>query len=383
MRPVLSSLSLLLCFGFAGEAAAECLLAAPETKEIRIKNNSPDETIFPVMSAPMYDPQKKDVADLWMQAQCEIDPKDAETRRFSTTKVYRAYINLPDGVPPGSTVTITVPFYTKLKDANKGNLGIGQDQFIDWWNSSRIYFFYGKSALDSAFLDGSPEDIDFGKNITPQIKPTCSIVTVPATSCLITFKAHTIDPRANIPFQLQEYTFASAQGPPPGGLLPPLSPFKIETKWVNYNVSSLDSVYLPVAMGPILRGQNPEGPTTFLGDGATVADFNKILSNFSNNGAGWPFFIPVYFTDPSKVKITARDQGPALFFHKTLPRRRSTHSSTHQGISGSEAPRYCQPFDRVISQGTGRQRPGDYRSSAALITAIQFCFGSKLRQVSV
>jgi hypothetical protein len=168
MRPVLSSLSLLLCFGFAGEAAAECLLAAPETKEIRIKNNSPDETIFPVMSAPMYDPQKKDVADLWMQAQCEIDPKDAETRRFSTTKVYRAYINLPDGVPPGSTVTITVPFYTKLKDANKGNLGIGQDQFIDWWNSSRIYSSTGNRLWTPPSLTGLQRISTLAKTLRPK-----------------------------------------------------------------------------------------------------------------------------------------------------------------------------------------------------------------------
>jgi len=324
MRCVLSSLLLPLLFAFAGDAAADCLVA-PFSKEIRIKNNSP-ETIFPVISAPKYDPNNPNAADLWMQAQCETDPKDAKTRRFSSTLVYRAYINLPadvptGGVPPGSTVTITLPFYTKLKEVNKGNLGSVNDQFIDWWNSARIYFFYGEAALDSAIIDGSPKDIDFGKNVPNQIKPTCTIVTSPPTNCTIVFKAHTIDPRANIPFQLQEYTFASATGPVPGGVLPAGSPFTIETQWVNYNVSSLDSVYLPVAMGPIkVQDLDPKGPTTYLGDGADVPTFNQKLSAFSKNGGGWPYFIPVYFADPSKESVKKwpplETKGPPCSFIK-------------------------------------------------------------------
>jgi hypothetical protein len=326
MKYVQTSLLFPLFFAFAGNAAADCLVSPP-TKEIRIKNNSP-ETIFPVIGIPIYDknlPPPAKSADLWMQAQCGISEKDSNTRRFTTSKVYRAYINLQGdvattGVPPGSTVKITVPFYTRLQEnITNGNLGLNNDQFIDWWNSSRIYFFYGKAALNSAILDGEPKDIDFGKNIPNQIKPTCTIDTQPATNCQIVFKTHKIEPRGNIPLQLQEYTFASAEGPPPGGSA---SEFKIELQWVNYNVSSLDSVYLPVAMGPILNSQNPEGPTTYLGDGATVADFNKELKKFSSNGKddgtnlgiGWPYYIPIYFADRSKedpkIWPPIEDKGP-------------------------------------------------------------------------
>lgn len=314
-------------FGFAATAAAQqqeppdpdrsCLGRSPPTKEIRIKNNSPD-TIFPVISVPIYDRNQapsggKDnrSADLWMQAQCGITEQDADNRRFNTTKVYRAYINLQGGVgttgvPPGSTVRITVPFWTQLKDVKQGDLGRTDDQFIDWWNSSRIYLFYGRttartdllgSAVNSAMLDGEPQDIDFGKNIPNQIKPICTIDTQPPTNCQIVFKTHKIEPRVNIPFQLQEYTFASAEGPPPGGTA---AKFWIQKRWVNYNVSSLDSVYLPVAMGPILNGVNPTDASKYLGDAASVKDFNEEIRKFSNNGSGWPYFIPIYFADQSQ-----------------------------------------------------------------------------------
>jgi hypothetical protein len=317
MRRLLISLSLPFFFGFAGNAAADCLVA-PLNKEIRIKNNSP-ETIFPVLVRGIFDKKIADSADLWLQAQCGIDPKDARTKRFNTTKVYLAYINLQGdvattGVPPGATVRITLPFYTTLKIVGKDNLGTVEDQFIDWWNSARMVILYGKTALNSAILDGEPGDIDFGKNIPNQIKPTCAIETQPPTNCNIVFKTNKIEPRANIPFQLQEFTFASATGPKPGGDLAPGSPFDIQTQWVNYNVSSLDSVYLPVAFGPILNGQNPEGPTTYVGDGATVPDFNQKLKDFSNKGSGWPYFIPVYFAERSKedpkLWPPLEDKGP-------------------------------------------------------------------------
>ena len=184
-----------------------------------------------------------------------VRPYDATTRRFGTSHVYRAYINStvgnpPGGVGPGHTVTITVPFYTQLQDVTKANLGINSDEFIDWWNAVRIYFFYGPVALNSALINpGSPVPVNFSNTTSPtQTKPTCSIDD--RTSCVVDFITHTIDPLANIPFQLQEYTFASASGPKPGGVLPAGVPFKIDRTYVNYNVSSLDLVYLPLAIGP-------------------------------------------------------------------------------------------------------------------------------------
>src|SRR5262245_12545805 len=121
----LPSLSLLLFFGFAGDAAADfgpgtgCLAAPTLEKKIRIVNNT-GETIYPVIQVPIYDASLNDPtlaksADLWMQAQCNIDPKESLTRKFNTTVLYRAWINHPTGILPNQEVTITVPFYSRLK----------------------------------------------------------------------------------------------------------------------------------------------------------------------------------------------------------------------------------------------------------------------------
>jgi hypothetical protein len=113
--------------------------------------------------------------------------------------------------------------------------------------------------------------------------PTC--VASGGATCTVTLLSYTIDPPFGIPFQLQEYTFASAVGPP----LDP-RPAKIQVKWVNYNVSSLDSVYLPVAMGPL---NNPD--VQYVGSTQSVADFRKQLAAFGENGDNWPIYVPVYF----------------------------------------------------------------------------------------
>jgi hypothetical protein len=322
MASAVASLMLPFVLGFADNAKAQnytCINTPGPTLEIRIQNNSTDTTIYPVFDLGIKDPNLNST-DLWMQAQCQIkNPpnNDHNERSFPTTKVYRAYVNLDSnipggddtptgGIPPGKMVKITVPFYTQLRsDVTVNNLGMKNqtDQFIDWWNAARIYFFYGKPAVKSAYLDGQPTDITFAAS--NQLKPTC-VFTVAPTDCTVVFKSHTIDPRANLPFQLQEYTFASALGPPPGGLTPcpgPQCKFSIDITRVNYNVSSLDSVYLPVAMGPILNGGPTNDKTHYLGDGASVSSFNTTLSTFTNNGQGWPFYIPIYFEDPNNESI--------------------------------------------------------------------------------
>jgi hypothetical protein len=340
MRPVLSSLwSLLLFFGFAGEAAAifgpgtGCSGAASLSKQIRIFNNSPigSESIFPFIQVPIYDatindPNLAKSADLWMQAQCNIAPADSNTRTFNTTKLYRAWINHPTGILPGQDVTITVPFYTRLKPPcpegtsnptciSPANLGTVPDQFIDWYNSARIYLFYGKEARNSAFLDGDssgvyPKAIDFGNNVPLQTKPTCVIGM--SGFCTIAFIEHKTNPRDNIPFQLQEYTFAAAEGPKPGGSrnctnLPPTETcFRIDPAIVNYNVSSLDSVYLPVALGPMKEANQDPKKTAYVGDGDTVEVFHGKLKNFvGNDGSNWPFYIPLYFANLPATKKAA------------------------------------------------------------------------------
>ena len=55
---------------------------------------------------------------------------------------------------------------------------------------------------------------------------------------------------------------------------------KIDLRFVNYNVSSLDSVFLPVAMGPLTKagdsvnlGVDPPVPVPYVGTALTTAQF--------------------------------------------------------------------------------------------------------------
>jgi hypothetical protein len=396
VRSILAVLLVSLLSGVSAYADSDpivpfaCINNPPQLKTIRIKNNDATATIYPVLVSSIYD-KNKQAADLWMQAECGIKTKDSFNRLFPTTKVRRAYINIStamnnpakndpgidettQGVPPGATVTITVPFYTKISsNITDQNLGIDNDQFIDWWNSMRLVVLYGKAALYSAFWEagllGQPEySVLPPPGIAGALAPSCAvdIPGKPGVQCTINFENYTTQILDNVPFQLQEYTFASATGPRPGGSEPDGSPFTIEKKWVNYNVSSLDSVYLPAAIGPILKnGQNPCGDpapppptgckTTYVGDTASVTAFNTSVAKFSNSnndgntGKDWPSFVPIYFAGPS-YGVT-EGFAPGQFPAKILT------TPPGQPCSLGVKPNNYQPFPNAVPALTNPPTP--------------------------
>ena len=304
------SVLFLLVLGFAGSAAAVVPNPPPDKKIVIVNNSSDKRVFFPMLQkgATIGNP------DLWMQAailqlQLRNFPIFAEKEpypEFPTTLVYRAYIDITNtdsttGLQHDQSVTITVPFWTQLQEVTDNNIGVNTDQFIDWWNAARIYLFEGATALHAAQItDGSTVD---KKPHTPTPVapvggakvPTC--VASGGATCTVTLLSYTIDPPFGIPFQLQEYTFASAVGPPLDG-----RPAMFQNKagdgllFVNYNVSSLDSVYLPVAMGPLGNNDVP-----YVGSTQSVADFREKLAKFGgDNGGNWPIYVPVYFDELSK-----------------------------------------------------------------------------------
>jgi hypothetical protein len=282
----------LLTFLGGGIAAAQNLpVPAPPTKKLVIYNDSAAHTIYPVLHIGI----KEGNPDLWMQAQLVNDfPNKDPYPPFPTTLVYRAYINPKDGIPPKHSVEITVPFYSQLKQVTADNIGVGNDQFIDWWNAARVYLFDGATALDAGKIfdgtnkDGSTHRPTPIKFLASAAMPTCSSDN---TTCEpIEFLSYRTDPPFGVPFELQEYTFASAEGPPTHP-----RPAKIMLEWVNYNISSLDSVYLPVAVGPLTDKTVP-----YVGTAERVADFLASLRTFNESGNSWPYYLPVYFTDKDK-----------------------------------------------------------------------------------
>lgn len=258
------------------------------TKTITFYNNSAAQTLYPVIQAPIINGPNATVHDLWMQA--FFDVQDVNTQIFNTTYLYKIYVNRNGGIPPHGSVTITVPFYTQLLATTADDLGKVDDQFIDWWNAMRIFVFNGKDAVNAAY----DYSVDRQGRVVPPIQvapvagatvPTCSSG---QTACEpLVIAAYVNGFPTSVPAQLVEYTFAAAQGPP---LNPVLS---INLAVVNFNISAVDSVYLPAAIG---AHGNATAANAYLGSTQLVAPFRARLNAFSDAGESWPFYVPAYYT---------------------------------------------------------------------------------------
>ncbi|HTZ71200.1 MAG TPA: hypothetical protein VMB71_11165, partial [Acetobacteraceae bacterium] len=282
-RLTLCAVIIMLGCGAEGSVAAQ----AVPTKTITFYNNS-NRTLFPVVQAPIR--LGADVRDLWMQAQFQVG--DVATQVFQTTLLYRIFINKDTGVPPQSSVTLTMPFYTQLLPANKKNLGTVDDQFIDWWNAMRVYVFDGKDATTAAY------DYNNDRNgmvippipITPLSGASVPSCTSSTTACEpVAINGYVPGFPFAIPFQLVEYTFGAAlEGPP----------LSIDLDIVNYNISAVDNVYLPAAVGA--SGNNTPN-NTYLGSTEKIALFRSALKSFTGNGGSWPYFVPAYYSPQNPI----------------------------------------------------------------------------------
>jgi hypothetical protein len=277
-------------------------------KKVRIYNNS-NTPLNVYVQSPKIEGLLPADADLWMQAACKITSWDSNfisDQKFLTTRLYRAYIevnNASKGVPPnGGYVEISIPFYTQLLPFDQSNLGRVKDQFIDWWNANRVYIFDSPAAYNSAKWTNNldtPTPAPGGGLPQPAVTyvsgaavPSCA--SSDGSTCTVVLRQAAINVPDNVPFQLQEYTYGSAEGPPLNKTIAPPTRTNFDPAWVNYNVSSLDSVFLPVAMGPLHQN---DGNTTkpYVGSVLTVPQFRTVLTAFSLAGKGWPYYIPAYF----------------------------------------------------------------------------------------
>lgn len=372
-RGVVVLLFSLILSSFAGAATAQtvsCKLTDPvPCKRIRIYNNNPasGNTIYAFIQAPKIsnDVDKRN-ADSWMQAQFKITDWDSSffsPRTFTNTRLRRAYIeitNAAKGIPPGGWVEITIPFYTKLKATTAANLGKAPDQFIDWWNAARIYLFDSAAAYHSAKVTNNNDKppAPGGGLPPPKVKvfagaavPTCK--SSDGAKCTVPLFEYAINPPNGIPFQLQEYTFASAEGPPLNTKLPPPTRTKIERDFVNYNVSSLDSVFMPVAMGPLTAAGDSVNketgkPVPYVGTALSTTRFRQTLDKFSSSGNNWPFYVPAYYDDeihPGFPSSTAEACSLAPF---------TTNSTGRYNL-----PKVPGAFDLLDESYKGAQRAAD------------------------
>src|SRR5690348_7321283 len=128
-RTALAGLLALALLGFAGARNAS---AAPiptfdctnggagPTLSLKIINNTTSYNIYPVVIAGGKDDQPTVAtgASQWMQACFRTTFNGLATHRYPRDSQYRFYVNCcatgENGIPPGGSVTITLPFYSPL-----------------------------------------------------------------------------------------------------------------------------------------------------------------------------------------------------------------------------------------------------------------------------
>lgn len=253
----------------ADSASVECLdsESKPLTvkpKTITIYNNT-NETIYPAILT------SKNAQNEWIQG-C-FRTRDLLPTNF----VYKLYVNEGTGIPKNSSIEITLPVFSKLSP----------DQYITWWNGGRVLLADDTEGLRKK------EDI---KISTPNAV-RCAATN---TSCQLTTYSSEVGFPENVYAQLSEYTFGDSFFPPgqPTRILKPDN--------VGYNISYVDHVYLPVAIGP--KNNNYIG---YSGSVQPLAQFRNNLATFlkSPSGEGWPVYNMNKLKLPGGYNIFAQREG--------------------------------------------------------------------------
>lgn len=239
------------------------MVVAPKT--ITIRNNS-EGPIYPVLAT------SKNKVNEWMQGCLRT------TEAIPTGAVYKLYVNDGQGMTPGSEVTITLPLYSELS----------QGQYITWWNGGRVLLADRNKRLrgDEDKATNTPDGV------------TCE---GRGTACALSTYASPVQFQEDVFAQLSEYTFGDSIIPVGQGtrLLKPEN--------VGYNISYVDHVYMPVAIG--VRGNPYIG---YSGSAKKLGEFRAALGHFLEPGSlgeGWPLYNMSELRLPGGYNIFAQRNG--------------------------------------------------------------------------
>lgn len=234
-------------------------------KTITIRNNSADQ-IYPVLAT------SRNSVNEWIQGCLRT------TEPFPTESVYKLYVNEGQGIAPGTEVTITLPLYSQL----------GAGQYITWWNGGRVLLADRNRRLRDA-------------DDKPLATPGTVSCTGQGTACQLSTYASPVQFREDVFAQLSEYTFGDSIFPA-GQSLRLLKPEN-----VGYNISYVDHVYMPVAIG--VRGNPYIG---YSGSAQNLNDFRAALRKFlapGGLGEGWPVYNMSELRLPGGYNIFAQRGG--------------------------------------------------------------------------
>ncbi len=234
-------------------------------KTITIYNNSAG-TIYPVLAT------SKNSVNEWIQG-CfrTTDP-------YPTNYVYKLYVNEDKGIAPKSSATITLPLFNK----------ISADQYITWWNGGRMV------------LADDSENLRDPKDTLIKAKLTGVSCEGESADCKLSVYSSDVQFPENIYAQLSEFTFGDS-------IIPPGQSHRLlKPDNVGYNISYVDHVYMPVAIGP---KSNPY--IGYSGSTQSLSKFREHLQEFLNTdiGSGWPVYNLGKLKLPGGYNIFAQRTG--------------------------------------------------------------------------
>lgn len=234
-------------------------------KTITIHNNSESSTIYPVIAT------SKNAVNEWLQGCFRTDDT------YPTNYAYKLYVNQGVGIPPGSSVTITLPLFSKFS----------AERYITWWNGGRVLLADRTDRLRNE----KDEALETPKEV--------SCVGVNTECALTTYASDVLFPE-NTYAQLSEFTF--------GDSIVPVGQSKrlLKPENVGYNISYVDHVYMPVAMGP---KDNPY--IGYSGSAQSLTRFRSNVASFLNSplGEGWPVYNLRELKLPGGYNIFAQRAG--------------------------------------------------------------------------
>lgn len=320
-----------LVFSILFGAIAHAQGSLPTPKKILIYNNS-DVTLYPVLS---IGPSPQDE---WLMAWFEVgktDPNDA--RRYPRAKTVRAYVCETVGIPANKWVEVTLPLYSRMVASPTGT---AKDEFLNWWNGGRVYFYDDGPQIVANFTKDSADEILPPLPFDPGPTITGGNATCPSNKIRMFWSATGLPPEDRS--QLMEYTFADA-------ITAKGLPYEFNASNVGYNISSVDQVYLPVAMQPLIA-QNTIG---YIGTTISLTDFRSRLKTFLADYPGWPVYNykadPVQPPPADKPRIPS---GATVFFDgytvdPTIPY--NSVLSPQPPMAGGATEKMVQLFDNCAS----------------------------------
>src|SRR5260370_10021728 len=259
-------------------------------KEIRIINNTESPLYAVIQGSIQLQPALNNCnqGDVWLQRAL-----NDTTRCFPVKNDYYIYVNPLSGLPPGMMVQIFLPWYSGVVVATPGP---NADSVVDWWRAGRLYIFDDITAFNESYLTNR-NNSDVAKVQIVGLPLFCQ------STCTDPLEIFRVKPgvdksaiKDQAPYQLNEWTFADV-GPLPKGILTSLN--------MNYNVSNVDQLYLPIAIEPLSQSDVSVG---YVGTVMSVSDFRTRLTKFT--GAVDPKQAPPYWPIYNNPEVGGKKKYP-------------------------------------------------------------------------